>query len=168
MLKLTNTFDVQASRVDQDWESVRADMHRIKQLLLQRQGAYINMTGDETTLSHSAPHVDAFLQSLPETSAGPSSWSQTLASRNEAIVVPTQVCSHVHPSCIHELTQAHTQWAITSTPHRLDAGMYGASQMSAVHLQPASACVISAQACHPVGSWLLCMLPCSVCQDVCG
>lgn len=80
-----------ASRVDKDWESVRADMHRIKQLLLQRQGAYINMTGDETTLSHAAPHVDAFLQSLPETSAGPSSWSNTLAARNEAIVVPTQV-----------------------------------------------------------------------------
>jgi Zn-dependent M16 (insulinase) family peptidase len=80
-----------ASRVDKDWESVRADMHRIKQLLLQRHGAYINMTGDETTLSHAAPHVDAFLQSLPETSAGPSSWSNTLAARNEAIVVPTQV-----------------------------------------------------------------------------
>lgn len=84
---------MQASRIDSDWEGVQADLKRIRDTLLQRQGAMVNMTADEATLTSLRPHLDSFLSSLPQHSAAPVSWGQTLQPLNEAITVPTQVCS---------------------------------------------------------------------------
>lgn len=81
---------VQASRIDTDWEGVEADLKRIRDTLLQRQGAMVNMTADQGTLSSLRPHLDSFLSSLPAQSAAPVSWGQTLQPINEAITVPTQ------------------------------------------------------------------------------
>ncbi len=61
--------------------------------MLQRQGALVNMIGDESTLALATPHIDAFLDSLPVVSGVPASWTQMLARQNEALVVPTQVCA---------------------------------------------------------------------------
>lgn len=82
---------MQASRIDTDWEGVQADLKRIRDTLLQRQGAMVNMTADEGTLSSVRPHLEAFLGSLPDKSSGPVTWGQTLQPLNEAITVPTQV-----------------------------------------------------------------------------
>ncbi len=83
---------VQANRIDADWEGVKADLGRIRDTLLQRRGALVNLTADEHTLSSVRPHLDAFLGSLPAESANPTSWGQMLQPINEAITVPTQVC----------------------------------------------------------------------------
>lgn len=86
---------LQANRIDSDWEGVKADLHRIRDTLLQRQGALVNLTADDHTLSSVRPHLDAFLSSLPAESAQPTSWGQMLQPCNEAITVPTQV--ELHP-----------------------------------------------------------------------
>ncbi|KAL0031729.1 hypothetical protein WJX79_003426 [Trebouxia sp. C0005] len=80
-----------ANRIDADWEGVQADLCRIRDILLQRRGALVNLTADEHTLSSVRPHLDAFLGSLPAESAAPTSWGQMLQPLNEAITVPTQV-----------------------------------------------------------------------------
>ncbi|KAK9805775.1 hypothetical protein WJX73_008308 [Symbiochloris irregularis] len=78
-------------RINSDWDGVKADLEAIRTALLQRQGAIINMTGDEATLEAARPHVSAFLDALPATSSGRQDWSQRLPRLNEAITVPTQV-----------------------------------------------------------------------------
>ena len=82
---------VQANRIDSDWEGVKADLQRIRDTLLQRRGALVNLTADGHTLSTVRPHLDDFLSSLPAESAQPTSWGQMLQPCNEAITVPTQV-----------------------------------------------------------------------------
>ena len=77
--------------MDSEWDSVKADLHRIRSLLLQRRGALVNMTADEGTLAGAQRHVEGFLSALPGEAATPASWSQMLPAMNEAIVVPTQV-----------------------------------------------------------------------------
>ena len=78
--------------MDSEWDGVKADLHRIRSLLLQRRGALVNMTADEGTLAGAQQHVEGFLSALPAEAATPASWSQMLPAMNEAIVVPTQVC----------------------------------------------------------------------------
>lgn len=78
-------------RVDEDWEGVLADLTAIRAALLSRSGAMVNMTADERTLSAASPYVSEFLSALPEAGVVPADWGMTLARRNEAIVVPTQV-----------------------------------------------------------------------------
>lgn len=78
-------------RVESDWDSVKADLESIRQVLLQRNNVYVNMTGDTATLSAASPHVNEFLASLPDKSSPLASWGGSLARVNEALVVPTQV-----------------------------------------------------------------------------
>ena len=82
---------MQANRIDSDWEGVKGDLQRIRDTLLQRRGALVNLTADDHTLSTLRPHLDDFLSSLPAQSAQPTSWGQMLQPCNEAITVPTQV-----------------------------------------------------------------------------
>ena len=62
-------------------------------MLLQRRGALINVTGDATALSAAAPHISGFLSALPAEAGAASDWRSMLPRQNEALVVPTQVCS---------------------------------------------------------------------------
>ena len=64
---------------------------RRRACLLQRRGALVNMTGDESTLSLAAPHIEAFLDSIPVVAGSAGQWTQVLTPQNEALVVPTQV-----------------------------------------------------------------------------
>ena len=82
---------LQVRRVDEEWDSVQSDLMRIRDTLLQRKGAFVNLTADDRTLSAVRPHLNSFLGTLPATSAGPVQWSSTLTPLNEAITVPTQV-----------------------------------------------------------------------------
>ena len=105
--------------MDSEWDGVKADLHRIRSLLLQRRGALVNMTADEGTLAGAQRHVEGFLSALPAKAATPASWSQMLPAMNEAIVVPTQVGhsdilggtynSGVHRSCA--LEKLGVRWA---------------------------------------------------------
>ena len=96
---------MQANRIDSDWEGVKGDLQRIRDTLLQRRGALVNLTADDHTLSTVRPHLDDFLSSLPAESAQPISWGQMLQPCNEAITVPTQVRPtqlHVRLVCFSE------------------------------------------------------------------
>lgn len=73
------------------WYCVQADLENIRKLLMQRQGAVVNVTADDKGLSIAEPNIRGFLESLPETSASNADWSNNLPLLNEAITVPTQV-----------------------------------------------------------------------------
>ena len=103
---------VQANRIDADWEGVKADLHRIRDTLLQRRGALVNLTADHHTLSSVRPHLDAFLSSLPAESAAPTTWGQTLQPVNEAITVPTQVCMLTTSLLLSMALYMGTAWVV--------------------------------------------------------
>ena len=76
---------------------VQADLESIRSNLLQRHGAYVNLTADERLLQAAQPLVNDFLQALPIQAAQDADWSATLPRINEAITVPTQVClAHIN------------------------------------------------------------------------
>ena len=79
------------SRVESDWEGVQADLEQIRTTLLQRRGALVNITGDESALSTASRHLAAFWDTLPATSAENAHWSGSIVAQNEALLVPTQV-----------------------------------------------------------------------------
>jgi hypothetical protein len=51
------------------------------------------MIGDDKTLSLAAPHINAFLDSLPVVAGSTAKWAEMLTPQNEALIVPTQVCT---------------------------------------------------------------------------
>ena len=71
---------------------MQADLESIRSNLLQRHGAYVNLTGDERLLQAAQPLVNDFLQALPAQAGQDADWSSSLPRINEAITVPTQVC----------------------------------------------------------------------------
>lgn len=78
-------------RVEEDWEGVQADLERIRGALLQRQGALVNLTGDEGALTTASRHFDSFWEALPVSAAPDAQWFGVIPAQNEALVVPTQV-----------------------------------------------------------------------------
>eukprot|EP00798_Chlamydomonas_sp_ICE-L_P006877 gene6877-30852_t len=81
-----------AKRVETDWEGVNKDLETIRSALLSRNGAVVNITADEATMTQADRHVADFLASLPPTSAITATpWAGSLPSINEALTVPTQV-----------------------------------------------------------------------------
>ncbi|KFM23321.1 Presequence protease 2, chloroplastic/mitochondrial [Auxenochlorella protothecoides] len=80
-----------AKRVDSDWEGVRRDLETIRSTLLQRDGALVNITGDESVLRATEGPLADFLSALPSLPGQRADWNQTLDPASEALVVPTQV-----------------------------------------------------------------------------
>lgn len=88
----------------------QADLEAIRGALLQRRGAFVNLTGDERALQAAQPLVTAFLEAMPEAAAGPADWANALPRVNEAITVPTQartlrgacrcLCLSAHSACL--------------------------------------------------------------------
>ena len=75
------------------FQNKKADLERIRSLLLQRRGAIVNATGDAKALAAAQRHGAELLAALPADSAAPAAdWAgRALARVNEALVVPTQV-----------------------------------------------------------------------------
>lgn len=69
---------------------VQADLEAIRKALLQRRGAIVNVTADESALMTAESGIKSFLESLPESAAGDADWSHRLPLVDEAITVPTQ------------------------------------------------------------------------------
>ena len=85
-------------RCDSDWPSVQADLEAIRGALLGRQGAVLNLTGDEKTLARAHARGSDFLGALPATSpVAAAAWATSGGSSvlfprgNELMTVPTQV-----------------------------------------------------------------------------
>ena len=75
----------------QDWEGVVGDPKAIRAAVLAREGAVLNLTADEKTLTSVEGALNSFLSALPTTGGQPQTWSATLEGLNEGLVVPTQV-----------------------------------------------------------------------------
>ncbi|GMH34188.1 hypothetical protein BSKO_02022 [Bryopsis sp. KO-2023] len=78
-------------RVENDWSSVANDLESLRKILVNRQGAIINMTADEGTLTASRPALIGLLDALPSDDVAMANWSTLLPRVNEALTVPTQV-----------------------------------------------------------------------------
>lgn len=80
-----------ADRVDSDWNDIQQDLETIRSYLINRNGAVVNVTGDEDTLLTAKPYISQFLDALPNHVRDKADWSSMLPLANEALVVPTQV-----------------------------------------------------------------------------
>lgn len=88
-----------AKRVESDWEGVKSDLHAIRDALLARSGAVVNLTADTRTLSTASTAVEEFLSALPASAKGGNAagagWASSrdliLPRANEALAVTTQV-----------------------------------------------------------------------------
>ena len=78
-------------RVQEDWDGVLRDLHRIRDSILARKGSLVNLTTDAKSLDLVGGSVDEFLSRLPADIEKAAAWTKTLGRRNEALVVPTQV-----------------------------------------------------------------------------
>ena len=104
---------------------MQADLESIRSNLLQRHGAFVNLTGDERLLQAAQPLVSDFLQALPAQAGQDADWSSSLPRINEAITVPTQVCLSrcSVPQCFHScerrgMAQSSTPPAPSFLPRR--------------------------------------------------
>ena len=81
-----------AKRIDQDFDAVRADLEEIRSRLLTREGAIINLTADDKTLTSNSRHISDLLAALPSAGGPLEDWKGSMLPRvNEALVIPTQV-----------------------------------------------------------------------------
>ncbi len=71
--------------------STRTPNSRCRSTLLQRDGALVNITGDESVLRATEGPLADFLSALPSLPGQRADWNQTLDPASEALVVPTQV-----------------------------------------------------------------------------
>ncbi|PON69124.1 S-ribosylhomocysteinase (LuxS) [Parasponia andersonii] len=79
-------------KVDQDWEGISSSLEEIRKGLLSRNSCLINLTAEGKNLANTEKYVSKFLDLLPTSSPYEgTSWNARLSSRNEAIVIPTQV-----------------------------------------------------------------------------
>lgn len=82
-------------RVDNDWDSVVADLRTIQQLVVSREGMMVNVTTTGSDFNKVKPTLISFLDRLPEKAAGSTaSWilNPTLLPReNEGLIVPSAV-----------------------------------------------------------------------------
>lgn len=82
-------------RVDNDWDSVVADLRTIQQRVISRENMMVNVTTTGSDFSKVKPVLASFLDRLPEKAAGSkASWILTpklLARENEGLIVPSAV-----------------------------------------------------------------------------
>ena len=82
-------------RVENNWDSVVADLRTIQQLVVSRDGMMVNITTTGSDFPAVKPSLASFLDRLPETAAGQkASWiiNPTLLPRgNEGLIVPSAV-----------------------------------------------------------------------------
>ncbi|CAM2057905.1 presequence protease [Desulfovibrionales bacterium] len=80
-----------AQRVDENWDSVRADLAQLHDCLIRRPNALANLTLDRKYLTAIRAHLKSFLDCLPDIAAPRQSWSRTVLPAAEVLTIPTQV-----------------------------------------------------------------------------
>ena len=80
-------------RVDEDWDSVVADLETIRKCVSSRNNSITNLTGDSKTLDLSLGSAEKFLGSLNQSASTSSTnaWKTMNAAVNELLTVPTTV-----------------------------------------------------------------------------
>ena len=79
------------TRIDEDWDGVKADLEAIRTALLHNDGLLVNLTADEKTMTCAEASVEALLSAFPGKTATAAPWSSVFPMQNEALTVPTQV-----------------------------------------------------------------------------
>lgn len=79
--------------IEDDWDKVQSQLETIRQCILSRSNAYVNLTADEKLLSQAKGYIDGLMLDLPEREAVANSWGnvELFPKRNESLVIPTQV-----------------------------------------------------------------------------
>lgn len=82
-----------AKRVDEDWDSVVADLETIRKCVSSRNNSITNLTGDSKTLDLSLSSAEKFLGSLNQSAPASSAnaWKTINPAINELLTVPTTV-----------------------------------------------------------------------------
>ncbi|HHY50102.1 MAG TPA: peptidase M16, partial [Alphaproteobacteria bacterium] len=80
-----------ARRIDNDWESVQADLEAMRRELLHRGGMVANVTAEGPAIDALRPRLADFLAGLPESGGEGSGWGFAPAARSEGLTFPGQV-----------------------------------------------------------------------------
>jgi presequence protease len=79
------------SQIENDWNSVCANLESIRDHLLNRANLVINVTLDEENWSQVKPMLGDFIGTLPEGSGELATWTPTFDTGNEGLTIPAQV-----------------------------------------------------------------------------
>ena len=77
--------------IDKDWPGVLKRLAFIKQFLINRNAMVCNVTLDAANWAKIQPKVQAFMQSLPGSPAGQTTWAYKTLSQPEGLTIPAQV-----------------------------------------------------------------------------
>jgi Zn-dependent M16 (insulinase) family peptidase len=80
-----------AKAVDDRWPSVLADLEGIREILVNRNSVFFNVTLDEGSWSRFKPQVEDLLDALPDSAAGKQKWTPGPATGDEGLTIPVQV-----------------------------------------------------------------------------
>ena len=80
-----------AGRIDSDWPGVLADLEAIRQAVIRRGGAVVNLTMDEGMIAAHGERFREFLSALPGGAGDTAPWSGPGKSDHEALIIPAQV-----------------------------------------------------------------------------
>lgn len=78
-------------RIDNQWESVYADLRRLLELLVNGNALAVNVTLDEKHWKVFEPELAQFIKNLPARPAQAQPWSTSDGPRYEGLTIPTQV-----------------------------------------------------------------------------
>jgi Zn-dependent M16 (insulinase) family peptidase len=78
-------------RVEQDWESVLADLELLRSLIVTRAGLVANLTAEPRDLAAFEPRLAKFLEGLPGAAHPAAAWSPGPALKAEGLTVPSMV-----------------------------------------------------------------------------
>lgn len=126
-------------RIENEWDSVVADLRTIQQLVVSRESMMVNITTTGSDFSRVKPALSSFLDRLPEKAAGDkASWILTptlLPRMNEGLIVPSSV-NYVgkaanlrdlgfKPKGGHSLASKHLGTSYLWDTVRVQGGAYG-------------------------------------------
>ncbi len=80
-----------AEMVDSDWPSVQAALEKIRRLLVNRRHMICNLTLDAANDVLFEPHLQDFLETLPEQESLLQTWTPQYDSAHEGLTIPAQV-----------------------------------------------------------------------------
>ncbi|UZP69023.1 insulinase family protein [Desulfovibrio mangrovi] len=80
-----------ASSFEVEWPNILANLKAVREMLVRRNGALMNITVDDAGWKNVLPHAEAFLASLPERESAGAAWSFSAAMLHEAFAIPAQV-----------------------------------------------------------------------------
>ncbi|MCF6278567.1 MAG: insulinase family protein, partial [Anaerolineales bacterium] len=78
-------------KIDADWDSVRADLQRVRECLISRNNLLINLTCEESAWHSIRPQTQKLVMALPKSDVKSATWSPEFSNENEGLTIPAQV-----------------------------------------------------------------------------